>query len=59
MNSPNANVEPNVLHESLCPPLPCIRSADLFGQQREIMIEHTGVYYRLCVTRANKLILMK
>ena len=39
--------------------LPCVSTADLLGREREIMIEHSGVYYRLCVTRANKLILMK
>jgi hemin uptake protein HemP len=47
------------IHEAQSPSLPCVSSAVLFGQQREIMIEHVGVYYRLCVTRANKLILMK
>jgi hemin uptake protein HemP len=39
--------------------LPCVRSADLFGIDREIMIEHLGAYYRLRLTRANKLILTK
>jgi hemin uptake protein HemP len=41
------------------PALPCVRSADLFGVDREIMIEHSGAYYRLRLTRANKLILTK
>jgi hemin uptake protein HemP len=41
------------------PALPCVRSEDLLGKDREIMIEHSGVYYRLRVTRANKLILTK
>jgi hemin uptake protein HemP len=41
------------------PALPCVRSEDLLGKDREIMIEHGGVYYRLRVTRANKLILTK
>jgi hemin uptake protein HemP len=41
------------------PALPCVRSEDLLGNDREIMIEHAGVYYRLRVTRANKLILTK
>jgi hemin uptake protein HemP len=39
--------------------LPCVSTADLLGREREIMIVHSGVFYRLCVTRANKLILMK
>jgi hemin uptake protein HemP len=43
----------------LGPDLPCVRSEDLLGTHREIMIEHLGVYYRLRVTRANKLILTK
>jgi hemin uptake protein HemP len=41
------------------PGLPCVRSEDLIGKDREIMIEHIGVYYRLRITRANKLILTK
>lgn len=41
------------------PILPCVRSEDLFGKDREIMIEHSGAYYRLRLTRANKLILTK
>ena len=41
------------------PATPCVRSADLFGIDREIMIEHLGAYYRLRLTRANKLILTK
>jgi hemin uptake protein HemP len=41
------------------PGLPCVRAKDLFGIDREIMIEHLGAYYRLRLTRANKLILTK
>jgi hemin uptake protein HemP len=41
------------------PELPCVRSEDLIGKDREIMIEHAGAYYRLRITRANKLILTK
>ena len=37
----------------------CLRSEELFGQQREIMIQHAGSYYRLRLTHANKLILTK
>ena len=36
-----------------------IRSNDLFEKDREIVIEHHGVHYRLRLTRANKLILTK
>lgn len=36
-----------------------LRTADMFGKKREIAIEHAGVYYRLRITRANKLILTK
>jgi len=31
----------------------------LFGKAREILIEHSGGYYRLRVTHSNKLILTK
>ena len=41
------------------PGLPCVNSNELIGKDREIMIEHGGVYYRLRITRANKLILTK
>jgi hemin uptake protein HemP len=43
----------------LSPALPCVRSEDLFGLDREIMIQHAGAQYRLRLTRANKLILTK
>jgi hemin uptake protein HemP len=41
------------------PGLPCLRSDSLFGKAREILIEHSGCYYRLRVTHSNKLILTK
>ena len=37
----------------------CLRSEELFGKQREIMIKHAGNYYRLRLTHSNKLILTK
>lgn len=37
----------------------CFRSADLFGQAREVLIEHDSGYYRLRLTQGNKLILTK
>ena len=37
----------------------CLRSEDLFGKQREIMIQHAGSFYRLRLTHSNKLILTK
>lgn len=39
--------------------LPCLRSEELFGNQREIVIQHAGSYYRLRLTHSNKLILTK
>jgi len=36
-----------------------IPSAELFGPEREVLIEHQGSYYRLRLTRAGKLILHK
>jgi hemin uptake protein HemP len=41
------------------PVIPCLRSDQLFGKAREILIEHSGGYYRLRVTHSNKLILTK
>ncbi|HWK49405.1 MAG TPA: hemin uptake protein HemP [Steroidobacter sp.] len=41
------------------PAIPLLRSEELFGQAREILIEHSGGYYRLRVTHSNKLILTK
>lgn len=41
------------------PAIPLLRSEDLFGRAREILIEHSGGYYRLRVTHSNKLILTK
>jgi len=55
LSLPKQSVQPT----SFGPGLPCVRSEDLIGKDREIMIEHSGVYYRLRVTRANKLILTK
>lgn len=37
----------------------CLRSEELFGKQREIMIQHAGSFYRLRLTQSNKLILTK
>jgi hemin uptake protein HemP len=36
-----------------------IRSADLFQEDKEIVIEHAGDRYRLRITKAGKLILYK
>jgi len=36
-----------------------VRAEELFGDDREIWIEHGGVRYRLRITRRNKLILQK
>jgi hemin uptake protein HemP len=36
-----------------------LRSEQLFGGTREILIEHSGAFYRLRVTQSNKLILTK
>jgi hemin uptake protein HemP len=41
------------------PAIPLLRSEELFGQSREILIEHSGCYYRLRLTHSNKLILTK
>jgi hemin uptake protein HemP len=44
---------------ALSPALPCVRSEDLLGVDRGIMIEHADAYHRLRLTRVNKLILTK
>lgn len=36
-----------------------VRSEQLFGDKKEIVIEHEGERYRLRITRRNKLILQK
>lgn len=41
------------------PALPCLNSQQLFGRDREILIQHGGSYYRLRITHSNKLILTK
>lgn len=41
------------------PPVPAIRSADLFRETREVIIIHHDERYRLRITRAGKLILTK
>jgi hemin uptake protein HemP len=40
-------------------PTPTIDVRVLFGEHREIWLEHEGVRYRLRITRRNKLILQK
>jgi len=40
-------------------PAPIVDARQLFQGQREIVIEHEGVRYRLRITRRNKLILQK
>jgi hemin uptake protein HemP len=38
---------------------PVVEAQQLFAGQREVVIEHEGVRYRLRITRRNKLILQK
>jgi hemin uptake protein HemP len=38
---------------------PAVRSCELFGAEREIVILHRGETYRLRITRTDKLILTK
>jgi len=63
------NDSPDGPKPSMSPPAPThghptisgrvIPSGDLFGHEREVLIEHQGSYYRLRLTRAGKLILHK
>lgn len=41
------------------PPPRVVRSSELFGEQREIVIRHRDEDYRLRLTSSNKLILTK
>lgn len=41
------------------PPLPVLRSEQLFGGAQEVLIEHRGALYRLKLTSLGKLILTK
>lgn len=59
LKPPVGQAEKPAVQTSSGPDLPCVRSDDLFGKDREIKIEHSGAYYRLRLTRANKLILTK
>jgi hemin uptake protein HemP len=45
----NATAEPQIV----------VSSKELFGENREIVIEHDGERYRLRITRRGKLILQK
>lgn len=45
--------------DKLAEPAPVVVTEDLFRGQREVLIEHDGVRYRLRITRRNKLILQK
>ncbi len=38
---------------------PCISCAELFGERKEVLIEHGTELYRLRITRNGKLILTK
>jgi hemin uptake protein HemP len=40
-------------------PVPCLASRSLFGDAREIHIDHEGQLYRLRITALGKLILTK
>ena len=40
-------------------PPPVLDARQLFGGQREVLIDHDGVRYRLRITRRGKLILQK
>lgn len=42
-----------------CPGKPILSTEQLFGNAREVVIVHKGDEYRLCITRNDKLILIK
>ncbi len=56
--------EPDKLEKSSPPttghdPAPVVQAKELFGECREIVIEHEGERYKLRITRRGKLILQK
>lgn len=51
--------DPGVPESARPPPPPRIDSGRLFGDRRELVIEHAGCEYRLRRTRTDKLILTK
>jgi hemin uptake protein HemP len=60
MNTPQTASRPQIRDlEPRQLSIPCMRSEELFGKQREIMIQHAGSLYRLRLTHSNKLILTK
>ena len=52
---------PQTVPEKAAPPAspPLLHSRQLFGNGREVLIEHQGELYRLQLTRNGKLILIK
>jgi hemin uptake protein HemP len=46
--TPDASLTPRIL-----------QAAEVFAGEREVLIEHAGVCYRLRITRRNRLILQK
>jgi hemin uptake protein HemP len=59
IKSSSIDVEAAASRPAVHAPAPCLRSEELFGRTREILIEHGGAYYRLRLTHSNKLILTK
>lgn len=50
--------EPDADDEAAAP-AEVVKAEELFGEHRELVIEHNGERYRLRITRRNKLILQK
>ncbi len=62
MNDAPATPDENAIDDDGPPatgPVVVVHAAELFGEQREIVIEHAGERYRLRITRRGKLILQK
>lgn len=56
---PSANALANNAGSIEADDIPCIDSAELFGNNREIRISHRGELYRMRITAQQKLILTK
>ncbi len=59
MTEPQSLAERATPRPSDPPSARIVRSRELFHEERELCIEHEGIYYRLRITRRNKLILQK
>jgi hemin uptake protein HemP len=59
MKKDNSTLSESLESKPLASPLTRINTQQLFGDAREISIEHLGEHYALTITKQNKLLLTK